>query len=56
MGRKHKHAAKRAGKAEALHAAAQHTPDPSVACLALHPQGQFVAIAVHDVVRISNRK
>ncbi len=36
------------------HTALQHRPDPSVACFALHPRNKFVAIAVNDVVRISD--
>ena len=36
------------------HNALQHRPDPSVACFALHPRNKFVAIAVNDVVRISD--
>ncbi|DBA81758.1 TPA: WD repeat-containing protein 4 [Trebouxia sp. C0004] len=46
--KKHKHAKLQ------NHTALQHRPDPSVACFALHPRRKFVAIAVNDVVRISD--
>ena len=56
MGRKHKHSSKRANNDKSAATAGQHAPDPCVACLALHPQGDFVAVAIHDTVRISKCK
>ena len=41
---------------KAVNGVQQHGPDPSVACLALHPQGDFVAVAGGHAVRISNLK
>lgn len=41
---------------KAVNGAQQHGPDPSVACIALHPQGDFVAVAGGNAVRISDRK
>ena len=56
MGRKHKHSSKRPHNDEGAAPAKQHAPDPWVACLALHPHGDFVAVAAYDTVRISKHK
>ena len=34
--------------------AVNNRPDPSVACFAVHPMGESMAVAVHNTIRISN--